>query len=257
MVSLPAVVLVLGCLTLTVVVALASRWGIAKAVPASERDHVQSIAAPLMPALGAAFALLMGLTLATEFGYLRSAQDIVSNEAAQASRLAWASTSPRVHTNEIQGALDDYLRTTRSEEWESDEQDEPAAAETLAALERVVRTAAARSELGTPASGELLTSWDGVSAARRSRLAAASRDLPWLYVVTLAASGIALLANAGALAFRSSLRTSVLLLGLAVVVAFSMALLFAVTAPFHGALVADGEPVDAVIRDLEAGFFQP
>jgi hypothetical protein len=50
-------------------------------VPAAEQDAAYTIAAPLMPALGAIFALLMGLTLASEAGFLASAQGIVSSEA--------------------------------------------------------------------------------------------------------------------------------------------------------------------------------
>ncbi len=63
------------------------------------------IAAPLMPALGAVFAVLMALTLASEAGYLHSAQDIVSTEAEAASRLASAATTPGIRTAVIQTAL--------------------------------------------------------------------------------------------------------------------------------------------------------
>ena len=119
----------------------------------------------------------------------------------------------------------------------------------------MVRDDAARAELGTPASTELLTSLDAVTAGRRARIAAADRDLPGLYVVTLVASGVALIANAGALAFRASLRASVLVAGLACVVGLSLALLFAIAAPWDGGLVATGEPIDAVLRDLRSGFF--
>ena len=58
---------------------------------------MQHIAARLMPALG----VLMALTLASEAGYLKAAHDEVSAEAAAASRLAWASTSPGVDTEAI------------------------------------------------------------------------------------------------------------------------------------------------------------
>jgi hypothetical protein len=70
-----------------------------------------------MPALGALFALFMGLTLASEAGSLASAQGIVSNEAADASRLAWAATSPGVNSAAIQSTLLGYLRATRAYEW--------------------------------------------------------------------------------------------------------------------------------------------
>jgi hypothetical protein len=75
-------------------------------------------------------------------------------------------------------------------------------------------------------------------------------------VLTLVASGVALIVNAGALTFRSSLRTSLLVVGLAVVVAFSLALLFALSAPWAGPIVVSGRPIDTIVRDLNAGFFR-
>ena len=42
---------------------------------------------------------------------------------------------------------------------------------------------------------------------------------------------------------------------LACVVGLSLALLFAIAAPWDGGLVATGEPIDAVLRDLRTGFF--
>ena len=89
------------------------------------------IAAPLMPALGAAFAIFAALTLAGEAGYLRAAEDLVSDEAAAASRLAWAATSPGVDAEPIQTALHDYLLATRAGEWRGRRRsgaDEPATA---------------------------------------------------------------------------------------------------------------------------------
>jgi hypothetical protein len=62
--------------------------------------------------------------------------------------------------------------------------------------------------------------------------------------------------NAGALVFRSSARTSLLVVGLAVVVALSLALLFALSAPWEGPLIVSGGPIDTIVRDLHAGFFR-
>jgi hypothetical protein len=70
-----------------------------------------------MPALGAAFAIFTALTLSSEAGYLRAAESLVSDEAAAASRLAWAATNPDVRAEPIQFALRDYLQTTRAREW--------------------------------------------------------------------------------------------------------------------------------------------
>ena len=174
----------MGCLAVAALVAFASRLAVRALVPTGERDSAYAIAAPLMPALGAAFAILIALTLANEAGYLTSAQGIVSNEAADASRLAWAATSPGVHSAPIQAALLDYLRATRNNEWHganaADGDDAPTA-NALATLERVVRTEAARPALGTPTSTELLASLDAVTNDRRGppggRLTGAPRPL--------------------------------------------------------------------------------
>ena len=135
---------------------------------------------------------------------------------------------------------------------------DPGVAETIAALERTVRTEAARAELGTPASTELLASLDAVTqlaaaAPRRRR----HGRLPVLYVVTLVVSGVALIANAGALGVaqpRADVgprrRLSPCVVGLC------MALLFSLSAPWRGPLVVSGGPIDAVLADLRAGFFE-
>ena len=255
--SLPAGLLVVGWLAFALLVAFCARLAVRALVPAGEHDQVPSVASPLMPALGAAFGVLIALTLAGEAGYLRSAQDIVAGEAAASSRLAWAATSPGVRTEPIHDALRDYLRATRATEWRGDGAAEGNAdvGATIATLERVVRAEAARTELGTPASTELLVSLDAVTSGRRERIAAASRQIPVLDVVTLVVGGTALIANAGALGFRSSVRTSLLVVGLALVVGLSLALLFSLGAPWRGSLVVSGQPVDAVVHDLETGFF--
>jgi hypothetical protein len=256
--SLPAGVLVVGWLAFALLVAFGARLAVRALVPAGEHADVQGFAAPLMPALGAAFGVLIALTLAGEAGYLKSAQDIVADEAAASSRLAWAATSPGVRSEPIHAALGDYLQATRATEWRGAgaEEGDPAVVEAIATLEQTVRAEAARTELGTPISTELLASLDAVTSDRRQRIAAASRQIPVLYIVTLVAGGTALITNAGALGFRSSLRTSLLVAGLAVVVGLSLALLFSLGAPWRGSLVVSGDPIDAVIHDLDTGYFE-
>jgi hypothetical protein len=250
--------LVLGSLAIAAIVAVAFRLAVRALIPHPEREGAVAIAAPLMPALGAAFAILTALTLANEAGYLTSAQVIVSSESADAARLAWAATTPRVETAPIQAALLNYLRATRTHEWHGNnaaEGDDPATTNALATLERVVRTQAARPALGTPSSTELLAALDALTSDRRTRLAAASRDLPALYVITLAVSGLALIANASVLTIRVRWRAAVLVGGLAVVVGLSMALLFALGTPWRGSITVSGHPIDTVITDLSSGYF--
>ena len=57
--SLPAVVLVAGGLVLALLATLGGRLAVRALVPATEREAAYTIAAPLMAALGALFALFM------------------------------------------------------------------------------------------------------------------------------------------------------------------------------------------------------
>src|SRR5690349_21332316 len=211
--SLPTAVLVISGLVLALLAATGGRLAVRALIPAAERDGAHAIAAPLMPALGAIFALLMGLTLASEVGFLASAQGIVSNEAADASRLAWAATGPGVDSEPIQSALLGYLQATRAHEWNGSNAangDDRATTHAIARLENAVRAQAARTTLGTPASTELLASIDALTSDRRARLAAASRQLPSLYVAALLLTGVALIVNATALTLRSGRRAALL-----------------------------------------------
>ncbi|MEU9344730.1 hypothetical protein AB0D74_26395 [Streptomyces sp. NPDC048278] len=256
--SLPAVALVVGGLLVAFLAAALARIGVRALVPVGEQDRVPQIATPLMPTLGAAFAIFAALSLASEAGYLRAAEGLVSDEAASASRLAWAATSPQVQSEPIDAALLDYLQTTRAREWQGTAAasgDDPATARAIARLERSVRAEAARPEVGTATDTELVVSLDGVTSSRRARVAAAGHEVPGLYVVTLMVSGLALIVNSGALVFRSSLRTSLLVVGVASVVGLSLALLFALSAPWRGPFIVSGHPLDAIIGDLKSGFF--
>ena len=136
--SQPAGILVAGGIAFALLVAFGARLALRAIVPVDDYEDVQRVAAPLMPALGAVFGVLIALTLASEAGYLRSAQDIVADEAAAASRLAWAATSPGVRSQPIHRALGDYLGATRSGEWRDEraERGDPGVAGSIAALER-------------------------------------------------------------------------------------------------------------------------
>ena len=180
--SLPAAALVAGGLAFALLVATGGRLAVRALIPAAERDAAYAIAAPLMPALGALFALFMGLTLASEAGLLASAQGIVSNEAADASRLAWAATSPGVNSAPIQSALLGYLRATRANEWRQQRgrrrrsRHRPRPRQPGECRPGPIGPPA----LGTPASTELLAALDALTSDRRARLAAASHQLPAL-----------------------------------------------------------------------------
>lgn len=257
--SLPMAVLIIGALGAALLFAIGARLALRALIPATQRDGAHAIAVPLMTALGALFAITMALTVASEAGLLTSAQGIVSNEAADASRLAWAATSSDVNPAPIQSALLGYLRATRAGEWQGNhaaDGDDPATSHALAHLENGVRAQAARPGLATPTSSELLASLDALTNDRRARLAAASRELPVLYVVVLVVAAAALIINATVLTLRGRWRSALLVGGLVAVIGLSLALLFALGTPWRGAITVSGQPIDAVVQDLTIGYFQ-
>ncbi|WP_426571570.1 DUF4239 domain-containing protein [Aquihabitans sp. McL0605] len=257
LVGLPAWLVVLvsaaGCASL----AIGFRWILRHHLG----DDVRStslVAGPLMPALGAVFALLTATTLSAEATQFRSAEDNVSAEAAAASRMAWAATSPGIDTVAIQKELVSYLRLTRLHEWSGGDSDgSPAVMTALSALERTVRTEAAQEEVGSAQGGELLGALDSLTSLRRQRLATRANELPDLYLIVVLMSGLALIANSAALALDHRPRVAALTAGLVVVVALAMALLLAISAPFSGGFIVDGGPIDVIRASLAAGGFQP
>src|SRR5206468_11451333 len=78
-----------------------------------------------------------------------------------------------------------------------------------------------------------------------------------LFVAVLLLTGVALIVNTTALTLRSSRRAALLVGGLAAVIGLSVALLFALGTPWRGPITVSGQPIDAVVRDLNIGYFHP
>ncbi|HXB37464.1 MAG TPA: hypothetical protein VNU75_07145 [Acidimicrobiales bacterium] len=251
--------LVIGCLVIAAAVALGSRLLALRLLPPKDREEAHSIAAALMTAFAAAFALLTALSLANEVTSLSSAQTTVSTEAAAAAALAWSSTNPGVHTAPVQTALRNYLVATRTFEWHgaaSANGDDPQTDNALAALERTVRGQAARPVLGTATSMELLTNVDALTNQRRIRLADASHSIPDFYVVLVVVVGLALIVNTSVVGIRGGVRASLVTISLSIVIALSIALLLSLATPWRGAIQVSGHPIDSVITDLNTNYFR-
>ncbi|MEI7999919.1 MAG: hypothetical protein WCI50_01085 [Actinomycetes bacterium] len=242
--------------TLAVVIRLIVEWRV------SPDSHVRglSIAGPLTPALAALFSVLVAFTVATEAGYLRSAQADASAEASDASVLAWAATAPGLDAAAIHQALTAYLRVDVVGGWGDTFQTDPTSGPSvrvLRRLETVVREQAATPGLASSSSAELLTRLDALTAARRQRIAEASRQIPLGYLLVLVIAGAALIANVTFLTLTASRRGLLLVVGSVVVVATSLSLLVAVSAPFDGSLTIDHHAIDRVLSDLSTGIFRP
>jgi hypothetical protein len=223
------------------------------------RRRSRDIVGPLTPALAALFSVMVAFTIVTEAGYLRTAQTVVTVEGTAASRLAWASTTPGVDGAPIRRALTDALDTMVRTDWSGrDETDRtpPAIVRSLRRLESVTRGAAV--EPGTPSavSGELLSTLDSFTSARRDVVAEATRSIPLGYLAVLVITGLALVVNVALLSLAAGRRGLALVIGVVVIVGLSIALLIGVAAPFMGPLQVNHGVLDRVLADLHGGMFR-
>lgn len=257
--GIDAIVLVVASLAGFAVVAFVTRLIGERLLDDDRRARSREILGPLTPALAALFSVMAAFTIANEAGYLRTAENVVGAEGSAASRLAWATTTPGVDGAPIRAALTDFLVTSTRVDWSGRVETlrtPPAVARSLQRLEGVTRRAATAPGVPSAVASELLTAVDGVSMARRDVVAESSRSIPIGYLLVLAITGAALVANVALLSLSASRRGLALVVGVVVVVGLSLALLIGISAPFMGPLRVGPGAVDRVVADLRDGMFR-
>jgi hypothetical protein len=224
----------------------------------ADTSSAVSVAPPLMPALGTAFAVLAAFAVASAATGLRDAETAVSDEANSAARLAWAISSVGPESSVLRSELQTYLDTTLATEWRRIDQisaGQGGAMASLTALERSVRSLAASEQLGTPQRSELLGAIDDIAAARRTRFATAT-PVAGGVVVLLVLSAVALVLNATVLLLDRRRRVGAMLAGLVVVTGLSISMVITLGAPFSGSFGAAARPLAGVADDLRSGVFE-
>jgi hypothetical protein len=224
------------------------------------KPATHSVAAPLMPALGAAFGVLVAITIANEAVNYRAAQDGVVAEASTGARLAWASTNGGIDTISIQGALLAYVEATTVDGWAAlgrGQGGSAVARDRLADLQRIVHRQAAVPDIGSAQASELLTSVDDLSRLRRTRIDVANRDLDGLYLFVIIFSGAALVVNASFLTAGHRPAVALVPVGLVLVVVAAVSLAVGLGSPFRGGLEVSRAPLTTLASDLRGGYFSP
>lgn len=216
-----------------------------------------SVATPLMPALGTAFAVLAAFAVASAASGLRDAESDVSREANAAARLAWASTAAADGGTEIQSKLLAYVDATLDGEWRDIDRvsaGEGAAFDELNQLERAVRAETSAGRLGAPQTAELLGAVDELGGARRSRFAEAS-PIAGGVVALLVLSAVALVVNATIVTLGRERRATAVVTSLVLVTGLSIASVVTLGSPFSGSFGASQRPLADVATDLRADRF--
>ena len=238
-------------------VAFATRWLAEQRSDAARRARMATVAGPLTPAFAALFSVMVAFTVVSEAQHLRQVQSLANDEAAAASRLAWAATAAGPARASVQDALAAYLDAVVAVDW--GDRDEAGStpvrlARAVQALETETRTAARG--LTSAETAEMLGALDAVSTIRRQLVAESSRTLPGPYLLVLVLTGLALVVNVSVLTLAAGRRALWLIPGIVLVVVAALSLLVGITAPLAGPLRLSPDAIGRVALDLRDGFFR-
>lgn len=232
------------------------RW-----VRPSAGESAGSTAAAYMTALGSLFAILTAFLISSEYATLRDAQNLVADESAAASRLAFATAGlPAADVSLVQDRLASYLRALEGDEWRALAQKEPQRSTAFAALndlQTTVFNVASRSYAPASSRDGMATAVADLTSLRSQRIAIGSTPLPGPLLALSMLAGLALVANAIVVTLRSSPWTTVVAMGIVVIVALNIALIIGISAPFRGPFLAGRAPIADLGRDIRGGRYLP
>ena len=262
--SLSPPVLFFGSVLVVFAVTVGLSWFVHRVVPADRRQTTGNTAAAYMTALGSLFAILTGFLINAEYQNLRDAETLVSNEAAAATRLAYATEGlPSSDVSVVQDSLTQYLGAVDEYEWpamSSGNAERSRAFEPLGKLQSDVFEIASRSYAPDASVEGMRTGVGDLTSFRRERIARSNEFLPVGLIALAILSGIALIANSIVVTLRSKSSGRLDLIvsfGIALIVALDLALVIGLGAPFLGPFQASGEPIGELRDEMAQGQYLP
>ena len=225
------------------------------------REHAGLTAAAYMTALGSLFAILTGFLLNGEYAVLRQTQNLVYEEVAAGSRLAYSTEGlPAADISLIQDALSGYFGTLGTSEWRALERGTPAASAaipSLARLQQVVFDISSRGYTPSATADGMQTAVADLTGIRRQRVAVSSQSTPVALFVLSLITGVALIVNAILVTLRSGRGFALVAVGIIVIVALDLAAIIGISAPFNGPFQASPDPVVQLAQELRSGQYLP
>jgi hypothetical protein len=259
--TLPAPVLFFGSVLVFAAIALGISWIVHRVVRPDRRETTGSTAAAYMTALGSLFAILTGFLINAEFQSLRDTENLISTEAAAATRLAWSTEGlPSADVAVIQESLAEYLGALDQLEWPALNRDRPERSRAdvyLSALQSDVFNIGSR-PYAPPASVEgMRAAASDMTSIRRERIARAGDTLPLGLLMLAVLAGVALVSNAIVVTLRSGRWDAVVAAGIVLIVALDLALIVGLDAPFLGPFRVSPAPIETLYHEVSAGGYLP
>lgn len=228
-----------------------------RSTTAERRERAGITAAAYMTALGSLFAILTGFMVNSEYTTLRNANSLVSEEVAAASRIAWAAHGlPAADVTLVQSRLAAFLSEVETREWPSYRDhrgDTSPAIDEFAELQSAVATVTGRPYAPPSSVTSMQAAFGDLTMVRSQLTALSEQPLPGALFLLCVLAGVALIANSLIVSMRHGRGTTLVALGIVVIVALDLGLIVGISAPFQGAFVANRSPIATLADDVSAG----
>jgi len=258
--GLPGLWALVLILVFVAVVSVGLTIGLSRTGP-DGREYAGATAAAYMTALGSLFAILTGFLINNEYSTLRHTNEVVAQESAAISQLAYASAGlPPTDAELIQQRLFTYTHDLASTEWPALSRNQPESSPAFVDLAKLEQDVVHIGSAPYPPSESVASMRDALQTmtqARRERVAIASQDLPIALFALSLIAGLALIVNAIIVAMRAGPHYSWVAVGIILLVALDLAAILAISAPFRGPFQASTQPLQEIASELRRADYLP
>jgi hypothetical protein len=243
--TVPTVVLLVVVVAFTLALVVLAVWLIRRLVPATREGFHAEVSAPMLGVVAALFGLLLAFVIIIAYqNYLSAGADVSREADALASIVRDSAAFPQRDGVRVRAAVGSYARAVTYDEWPQMRQgrESGAASRALGGVVAALQTTQPRSPAATSFYNDSVSQLNNALVARRDRLEAASGGLPWELTALILFSafvilGYALLVGSPHFWFHALGPVSI-----AIVVAFSLVVLFDLSYPFSGNVTISPQP---------------
>jgi Protein of unknown function (DUF4239) len=255
--AVPAYVLLVVVVAVTLAVVVLAVWLVRRAVPATRDGFHAEVSAPMLGVVAALFGLLLAFVIIIAYqNYLSAGADVSREADALASIVRDSDAFPKSDGIRVRGAVGEYARAITDDEWPQmrDGRSSPAASRALDGVVAALQTTQPRSPAARGFYNDSVSQLNDALVARRDRLEAASGGLPWELTSLILFSAFVILGYALLVGSPHFWFHALGPVAIGIVVAFSLVVLFDLSYPFSGDVTISPQPYKTGVL---AQFFQP
>jgi hypothetical protein len=243
--TVPTVVLLAVAVALMLAVVVLAVWLIRRVVPATRDGFHAEVSAPMLGVVAAVFGLLLAFVIIIAYqNYLNAAADVSREADSLASIVRDSAALPPSDGDRVRTAVGAYARAVVGDEWPRmrDGNDSVAAKRALTGVFTALQAVRPRSPAARAFYADSVRQLNDGLDARRDRLEAARGGLPFEMTALILFSALVILGYALLIGSPHFWFHTLGPAAIAVVVAFSLVVLFDLSYPFSGDVTISPQP---------------